>query len=114
MTSRHLLVAATNTAASDGGAGLVEICAEISSKARKEEKRLLFVHSEEEDLGGSTASLAVAGEGSSSACGLGTFDVWGIFFDCLLFLLRADGAGFVSPTSSVIAAARVASASNSA
>ena len=80
MTSRHLLVAATNTAASDGGAGFVEICAEISSKARKEEKRLLFVHSEEEDLGGSTASLAVAvaGEGTSSACGIGTFDVWGL------------------------------------
>lgn len=116
ITSRHLLVAATNKAASDGGAGLAEICAEISSKARKEEKRLLFVHSEEDsDLGGSTASLAaVAGEGASSACGLGTFDVWGGFFGCLLFLLRADRAGFVSSSSSGGAAARVASTSNSA
>ena len=32
MASRHLLVAATNTAASNGGAGFVEICAEISSQ----------------------------------------------------------------------------------
>jgi hypothetical protein len=112
ITSRHLLVAATNKAASDGGAGFAEICAEISSKARKEEKRLFFVHSE--DLGGSTGSLAtVAGEGASSTCGLGTFDVWGGFFGCLLFLLRADRAGFVSSTSSGGAAARVASASNS-
>ena len=114
ISSRHLLVATTNKAASDGGAGLAEICAEISSKARKEEKRVLFVHSEDDsDLGGSTASLAaVAGEGALSACGLGTFDVWGAFC-CLLFLLRADRAGFVSSSSSGGAAARVASTSNS-
>ena len=52
----------------------METCAEISSKARKDEKRLLFVHSEE-DLGGSAVSLAVAEEGKFSACGgLRAFD----------------------------------------
>ena len=75
ITSRHLIVAATNRAASEGGAGFVKICAEISSKVRKDEKRLLFVHSEE-DLGGSAVSLAVAEEGKFSACGgLRAFDV---------------------------------------
>jgi hypothetical protein len=108
-TSKQLVVAATSRTASGGGAGFVEICAEISSKARKDERRQLFVHGEV--LGGFTVSLAVAVEGTSSACGLLASDLRGVFFGCFFFLFGAGGIGSVLPTSSGVAAARVTSSS---
>ena len=104
-TSKHLIVAAANRAASGGGAGFVDICAEILSRACKNEKRLFFVPGE--GLGGSTLSVAVAVGGMSSVCDLLAFDILVGSFFCSLFLFEADGVGFVSPT--VAAAARVAS-----
>jgi hypothetical protein len=115
--SKHLIVAAANRAASGGEAGFVAICAEISSKARSDEKRLVFVHCD--DLGGSgsvVVSLAVAVEGSSSARSLLDSIFRGGCFVCFPFpLFEADGVGFVMPTSSGVAVtrtrARVASSS---
>src|SRR6266404_8547437 len=46
-TSEHRNVAATKRAVSGGEVGFVAICATISSKARKDEKRELPVHGED-------------------------------------------------------------------
>jgi hypothetical protein len=88
----------------------VTICAEIPSKARSDEKSLLFVHCD--DGPGFVVSLAVAVGGSSGSSARGLFDSafggGGSFVVCFLFLFEADGAlGFVvvvPTTSSGVAA----------
>jgi hypothetical protein len=45
--SMHLIVAPTTRAASGGEAGLVKVTAKMKSSACSEEKRLLFVRSED-------------------------------------------------------------------